>query len=420
MFIHVSMHVCVWMCVCLCACTYVFVCMCIFVHACVCVYCIACACVNDVYACEYACVCIYVCACTCVFVCMHACRHVCACVCVCERVRERERERERVFMQSTSSLTCNDSIHPRGVRENTQGWTLMLQEDMERYELMGYDYALDLISEMELAPNFPHGKAYFLVSFDRTQERIYHKRRHEGPHNAEQERIMVLVRPLPEMLKRTTPVVSSGHPRSQGFAVSPTPSASAGKDELGFSTTSVLNQRPTEILATELSESRMNQRYIKRRAPAPPNGHIPNGHMMNGSVVNGDMSTIAEDDDDLDLSQSRINGRYFPNGLANGHVGELSSSNLNKRYSKRPAAGYAAGRTSAVQDQIRKKQGVGVTTADVHSITSEHSDWSHWVEDVFNSALNEHDDVASEGKSLHSRIKGGGKGVPGVQTQQVG
>lgn len=300
----------------------------------------------------------------------------------------------------------------------------MLQEDVERYELMGYDYVLDLISEMEVAPNFPHGTAYFLVSFDRTKERMYHKRSHEDPHNADQERIMLLVRPLPEMLKRTTPVVSSGHPRPHGSAVSPTPGAGARKEELGFSTTSVLNQRPTEILATELSESRMNQRYTKRRAPAPPNGNIPNGHvnghMMNGSMVNGDMSTIAEDDDDLDLSQARINGRYFPNGVVNGHAGELSSSNLNKRYSKKIAIGQVGGRKSAVQDQIRKKQGGGVTNADVHSITSEHSDWSHWVEDVFSSALNEHDDMASEGKSLHSRIKGGGKGVPGIQTQPVG
>ena len=351
-----------------------------------------------------------------------------------------------MFSITAFQHTHSVSLPPhRGVKENTQGWTLMLQEDVERYELMGYDYALDLVSEMELAPNFPHGRAYFLVSLDRTQERVHpHKRRqpHEaGPHNAEHERVLLLMTPLPEMLRRTTPVVSTAHPRPSS-AVSPIPSSPQGQDppELGFSTTSVLNQRPTEILATELSESRMNQRYTKRRAPAPPgsNGHhVTNGHLVNGSVVvNGDMSTIAEDDDhDLDLSQSRMNGRYFPNGgevaVANGHAGgagtgeDLSTSNLNKRYSKKAAvtsaAQHAGARKSAVQDQIRKKQGVGtsVTAADVHSITSEHSDWSHWVEDVFSSALNEHDDVASEGKSLHSRIKGGGKGVPGIQTQQV-
>ena len=58
--------------------------------------------------------------------------------------------------------------------------------------------------------------------------------------------------------------------------------------------------------------------------------------------------------------------------------------------------------------------------ADAQSMTSEHSDWSQWVADVFRSALDEHDDGVSEGRSLHTRIKGGGRGVPGIQTQQVG
>lgn len=296
----------------------------------------------------------------------------------------------------------------------------MLQEDVERYELMGYDYVLDLVSEMEIAPGFPHGSAYFLVSVDRSIERMQRKRHNDDPHNAEKERIVVLVGPLPDMVRRNTPVVSAAHMRPS--AISPTPSARSANEDLGFSTTSVLNQRPTEILQTaELSESRINQRYTKRQAPAPPNGHIPNGHVnghMNGSVVNGDMSS----EDILDLSQTRINGRYFPdsvpNGVPNGHVENLSPSRLNSRYKKSAVANPL--RKSGIQDQIRKKQGVGMTTADVHSdVHSEHSDWSHWVEDVFNDALNDHDEMPLEGKSLHSRIKGGGKGVPGIQTQQV-
>ncbi|KAK7507605.1 hypothetical protein BaRGS_00001540, partial [Batillaria attramentaria] len=323
---------------------------------------------------------------------------------------------------TSGELFASHLLKQRGVKENTQGWTLMLAEDIERYELMGYDYALDLISEMEVAPGFPTCKAYFLASTDRTQERLHHKRHHEGPHNAEQERILVLTHPLPEMLKRSTPVVSPGHPSAGGSrGVSPRSTSVSPADELGFSTTSVLNQRPTEIFSSELSESRMNVRYTKRRAPAPPpNGHIPNGHIngvMNGGVVNGDMSIITEDEDDLDLSQTRINTRYFPEGVPNGNGGDLSNSRLNTRYTKKVAPGPS--RKSAVQDQIRKKQGGGVTAADVHSVTSEHSDWSHWVEDVFSSALDEHDDGVSEGKSLHTRIKGGGKGVPGIQTQQT-
>lgn len=50
------------------------------------------------------------------------------------------------------------------------GWTVVLQEDMDYYELMGYDYVLDLISEMEILPGFPVCKSYFLVSSDRSRE----------------------------------------------------------------------------------------------------------------------------------------------------------------------------------------------------------------------------------------------------------
>lgn len=41
---------------------------------------------------------------------------------------------------------------------------------MDYYELMGYDYVLDLLSEMEIPPGFPYCKSYYLVSSDRTQE----------------------------------------------------------------------------------------------------------------------------------------------------------------------------------------------------------------------------------------------------------
>lgn len=218
---------------------------------------------------------------------------------------------------------------------------------------------------------------------------------------------------MPEMLKRTLPPVPLG---ASGGHKTPT------AEELGFSTTSILNQRPTEIFISELSDSRMNARYTKRRAPAPPtNGHISNGYAhgaMNGSALNGDMSTIDENDEDMGLSHTQINARYFPDVASNGVNGELSTSKLNQRYTKN-FSGQGVRNKTGVKDQIRKKySGVsGVSAADVHSVTSEHSDWSHWVEDVFDTVLNEHiDDAASDGKSLHTRIKGGGKGV----TQKVG
>lgn len=56
--------------------------------------------------------------------------------------------------------------------ENKFGWTVVLQEETDSYELMGYDYVLDLISEMEIPPGFPVGRAYFLASRDRMQEPV--------------------------------------------------------------------------------------------------------------------------------------------------------------------------------------------------------------------------------------------------------
>lgn len=52
-----------------------------------------------------------------------------------------------------------------------------MQEDDGYFELMGYDYVLDLISETEIAPGFPAGTAYFLVSVDRSKEGGHQRRR---------------------------------------------------------------------------------------------------------------------------------------------------------------------------------------------------------------------------------------------------
>ena len=65
---------------------------------------------------------------------------------------------------------CQHLLHLRGLRENSQGWTVTLQEEMDYYELMGHDYVLDLVSEMEIPPGFPVCNSHFLVSSDRTRE----------------------------------------------------------------------------------------------------------------------------------------------------------------------------------------------------------------------------------------------------------
>lgn len=56
----------------------------------------------------------------------------------------------------------------RGIEE-CSGWTVSLQDETADYELNGNDYVLDLISEMEIPPAFPHCQSHFLVSHDKSK-----------------------------------------------------------------------------------------------------------------------------------------------------------------------------------------------------------------------------------------------------------
>ncbi|KAI8796897.1 unconventional myosin-XV isoform X2 [Biomphalaria glabrata] len=286
----------------------------------------------------------------------------------------------------------------RGLHENSQGWTVRLHDDAEYYELMGYDYVLDLVSEMEIAPGFPTCNAYFLVSVDRSKESI-RKKGQEGPHNAEKERIFVLLGPLPEMVKRSVPVTAEKVVQRNSSKKIQTSNV---EDDLGFSTTSVLNQRPTEIIPVGLSEnSKMNVRYTSRSKVNGVNGN-----------VNGGMSVITESDElNGDLSRNVLNSRYFPDGeVKNLDTSDLSKSVLNQRYNKKS---YVARGKFGVPGQISRRH---LSPNGDDAGNSDNTDWSHLVEDIFSSALNDHDEP--NGRILGSRIKGGGNGVPGFETQQ--
>ena len=70
---------------------------------------------------------------------------------------------------TTGEEFCKDSLAVRGLDSNElEGWTVTLNDDNDSYELMGNDYVLDLISEMEVPPAFPVCKSFFLVSTDIT------------------------------------------------------------------------------------------------------------------------------------------------------------------------------------------------------------------------------------------------------------
>lgn len=80
---------------------------------------------------------------------------------------------------TTGEEFCKDSLAVRGLDSNElDGWTVTLNDDNDSYELMGNDYVLDLISEMEVPPAFPVCKSFFLVSTDITKDGTQnHKRR---------------------------------------------------------------------------------------------------------------------------------------------------------------------------------------------------------------------------------------------------
>lgn len=77
---------------------------------------------------------------------------------------------------STGEEFCKVALEKRGISE-TNGWTLALNEDNDFYELMGYDYVFDLVSEMEIAPAFPVCKSFFLVTSDQKGASVSNKRR---------------------------------------------------------------------------------------------------------------------------------------------------------------------------------------------------------------------------------------------------
>ena len=215
---------------------------------------------------------------------------------------------------------------------------------------------------------------------------------------------MVMVGNLPEPLKIDISKVEEHHMKRR------TRNTDEGEGGVEFSMTSVLNQRPQGVQVDGLSESKLNLRYTKRKAaPSPP---IANGHLIANGFANGDIHPIAEDSDDL--ARTKLNHRYM-----NGVGEDMSQTKLNQRYLRMSKVKGKHG----VAEKIARKNNRDVTleriagSSDNMSVGTGHSDWSHWVEDVFSNALNEHVDGLSDVRSVENRLKGGGRGagdgVPG-------
>lgn len=70
-------------------------------------------------------------------------------------------------------------VSSRGIsKDNCFGWTVSLEEDENEIELMGHDYVLDLISELEIPPCSPVCKSFFLIHNGRDRSTKSQRRRH--------------------------------------------------------------------------------------------------------------------------------------------------------------------------------------------------------------------------------------------------
>ncbi|XP_058637959.1 LOW QUALITY PROTEIN: unconventional myosin-XV [Onychostoma macrolepis] len=60
---------------------------------------------------------------------------------------------------------AGDILQHRGVStESRWGWSVLMKEPAQWVELEGHDYVLDLVCDLELLPDFPKQKTYFIIS----------------------------------------------------------------------------------------------------------------------------------------------------------------------------------------------------------------------------------------------------------------
>ena len=64
----------------------------------------------------------------------------------------------------TGEQYAYELVSSRGIiKDYCSGWTVSLEEDGNEIELMGHDYILDLIGELEIPPCAPVCKSFFLI-----------------------------------------------------------------------------------------------------------------------------------------------------------------------------------------------------------------------------------------------------------------
>ncbi|XP_074649564.1 unconventional myosin-XV-like [Tubulanus polymorphus] len=342
-------------------------------------------------------------------------------------------------------------LKSRNLMESNHGWSVQLLDDDDVYELAGYNYILDLISEMEIPPHFPCNQAYFLVSpsksRDRKASRI--KTYANTPHNPDLPRIFKLDSNTIVLLPSDTPqspvITSARRRRRSSSSPSPTRSPPVSPNEsLVFSQESKLNQRPATIGEESglARQSRLNSRYIKRSAPVPPvlppSGSPPqrqndNLGLSNSSQLNQRYRNIAEVNSDL--ARSKLNDRYYANGIVvNNHVANCVAVDYDVpnghvtggHFIKSPQTTNVKPGGQTARDKILHKTAsqererttsTGSEQYDAQSTSQPApSEISRMVDELFDfdQDIDESLDDLTDGPRMVRVMRGGGEGVPGL------
>lgn len=67
---------------------------------------------------------------------------------------------------TVSAASTGVVLSCRGVSDWWRGSSILMKERGQWVELAGHDYVMDLIADLELPPDFPKQKSYFVISTD--------------------------------------------------------------------------------------------------------------------------------------------------------------------------------------------------------------------------------------------------------------
>ncbi|XP_022092441.1 unconventional myosin-XV-like [Acanthaster planci] len=185
---------------------------------------------------------------------------------------------------STGEDFAKSALQKKGITKGCYGWSVYMVEDKTRSELSGFDYIMDLISEIEIPPEFPVRESQFLVSSETVQDRFPQRKLKVVRNNLAQ--IDALLEMDPAALNANIPPPPSGAPPPvPASKASPSklhiPSSAPPPSASGASPGVDLRQKRPSTSSrprsgeVEYSTSFLNPREELPRPVFPGNIHIP-------------------------------------------------------------------------------------------------------------------------------------------------